>query len=53
MLHRAVWQEMTDVSKVLNVYIIALKMKAVSTSETSVNLFQTKQLCIPEDSHLR
>jgi hypothetical protein len=31
---------------------IALMMEAVSTSETSVNFYQTTQRNIPEDSHL-
>jgi hypothetical protein len=33
-------------------YIIALMMKAVSTSETSANFFQTAWHYNPEDSHL-
>jgi hypothetical protein len=32
--------------------VIALIMEAVSTFETSVNLYQTTQRNIPEDSHL-
>jgi hypothetical protein len=32
--------------------IIALMMKAVSTSETSVNFYQTTRRKIPEHSHL-
>jgi hypothetical protein len=32
---------------------IALKMEAVSTSETSVNFYQTTRRNIPEDSHFR
>jgi hypothetical protein len=32
--------------------IIALMMEAVSTSETSVNFYQTAQCSIPEDSYL-
>jgi hypothetical protein len=32
--------------------IIALMMKAASTSETSVNFYQTTQRNIPEDSYL-
>jgi hypothetical protein len=32
--------------------MIALMMEAVSTSETSVNLYQTTQRYNPEDSHL-
>jgi hypothetical protein len=33
--------------------IIALMMEAVSTSETSVNFYQTKRRNILEDSHLQ
>jgi hypothetical protein len=32
--------------------IIALMMEAVSTSETTVNFYQTTRCNIPEDSHL-
>jgi hypothetical protein len=32
--------------------LIALMMETASTSETSVNVYQTKQRNIPEDSHL-
>jgi hypothetical protein len=32
--------------------IIALKMEAASTSETSVDFYQTRRRNIPEDSHL-
>jgi hypothetical protein len=32
--------------------LIALMMEAVSTSETSVNIYQTTRRNIPEDSHL-
>jgi hypothetical protein len=32
--------------------IIALMMEAASTSETSVNFYQTTRRNIPEDSHL-
>jgi hypothetical protein len=32
--------------------VIALMMQAVSTSETSVNFYQTTRRNIPEDSHL-
>jgi hypothetical protein len=35
------------------VELIALMMKASSTSETLVNFYQTTQLNNPEDSHLR
>jgi hypothetical protein len=33
--------------------LIALMMEAASTSETSVNFYQTKRLNIPEYIHLR
>jgi hypothetical protein len=36
----------------LSASCIALMMEAVSTSETSVNLYHTTQRNIPEDSHL-
>jgi hypothetical protein len=32
--------------------LIALMMEAVSTSETSVNFYQTTRRNIPEDSHI-
>jgi hypothetical protein len=32
--------------------LIALMMKAISTSETSVNFYRTTRRNIPEDSHL-
>jgi hypothetical protein len=32
--------------------MIALMMEAASTSETSVNFYQTTRRSIPEDSHL-
>jgi hypothetical protein len=32
--------------------LIALMMEAASTSETSVNFYQTTRRNIPEDSHL-
>jgi hypothetical protein len=34
------------------VVVIALMMEAASTSETSVNVFQTTRRYNPEDSHL-
>jgi hypothetical protein len=37
----------------LTVSIIALIMKAASTSETSVNFYQTTRRSNTEDSHLR
>jgi hypothetical protein len=37
----------------MNYYIfIALMMVAISTSETSVNFYETTLLNIPEDSHM-
>jgi hypothetical protein len=48
MLCHVVWYEFTDISEVP-----ALMMEASSTSETSVNLYQTTQHNIPEDSHLQ
>jgi hypothetical protein len=41
---------LTDVSEELRA--IALMMEAVSSSETSVNFYQTTRRNIPEDSHL-
>jgi hypothetical protein len=35
------------------ILLIALMMEAVSTSETTVNFYQTTRRNIPEDSHLR
>jgi hypothetical protein len=35
------------------VWLIALMMEAVSTSETSVNFYQTTRRNNPEDSHLQ
>jgi hypothetical protein len=62
MLRRVVWWKFTDISEVLSASIfraisiiralIALQMEAVSTSETSVNFYQTTRRNIPEDSHL-
>jgi hypothetical protein len=42
----------TNVSEVLAASIIALRMEAASTSETSVNFYQTKRRYKPENSHL-
>jgi hypothetical protein len=39
--------------KVTAFWDIAVMMEAVSTSETSVNFYQTTRRNIPEDSHLR
>jgi hypothetical protein len=33
-------------------WFIALLMETVSSSETSINIYQTTQCYIPEDSHL-
>jgi hypothetical protein len=48
---------LADVSEVLTASIIsklvALMMEAVSTSETSVSIYQTARCNIPEDSHLK
>jgi hypothetical protein len=44
---------MTDVSDVLTASItIALMIEAVSSSETSTDIYQTTQRNIPEDNHL-
>jgi hypothetical protein len=51
MLRRVVWSELTDVSEVFAAsFSITLIMKAASTSETSVNFYQTKQRNIQQDS---
>jgi hypothetical protein len=45
---------LTDVSEVLtvsNIRVITLMMEATSTSETSVNIYQTTRRNIPEGSH--
>jgi hypothetical protein len=52
MLHRVVWQALTDVSQELAASVIAMMMLAVSFSETSVNLCQSTRRNIPQDSHL-
>jgi hypothetical protein len=56
-LRRVVWQTFTDVLEVLPASLIwtgfiALMLKAVSTSETSVNFNQTTRRNNPEDSHI-
>jgi len=49
-----VWSNFTDVSEVFAASIfITLMVKAVSTFETSVNVFQTTRLSIPEDLYIR
>jgi hypothetical protein len=48
--------EYIDVSTYVNVMFltaIALMMEAISTSETSVDIYQTTRRNIPEDSHLQ
>jgi hypothetical protein len=58
MLRPVVWLKFTDVSEVLPAAIFramittALMMEAASTSETSVNFYQSKRHNIPQDSHL-
>jgi hypothetical protein len=56
MLRRVVWQKLTHVSQLLTASIISaittVMIEAVSTSETSVNFYQTTRRNIPEDSHL-
>jgi hypothetical protein len=54
MLRCVVSRKFIDVSEVLTVLhqLIPLMMEAVSTSETSVNLYETTRRNIPEDSHL-
>jgi hypothetical protein len=51
-----VWEILTNVSEELTASIIRvmslLMMEAVSSSETSVNIYQTTQCNISEDSHL-
>jgi hypothetical protein len=56
MFRRIVRKKFTDVSEVLNnsiISLVALKMEAESTSETSVNFYQITRRNIPEDRHLR
>jgi hypothetical protein len=48
--------EVTEISEVLTASInreIAVMMEAVSTSETSVNFYQSTRPNTPEDSHLQ
>jgi hypothetical protein len=52
MLRRVVWSKFTGVSEVLAVSIIRADYEAGSTSETSVNFYQTTRRNIPEDRHL-
>jgi hypothetical protein len=44
--------EFTDVSETFAASIIRAMMEAASTSETSVNFYQTTRRNNPEDSHL-
>jgi hypothetical protein len=58
LLRCVVWYKFTDVSEVLaasiiRTMIIGLMMEAASTSEKSVNFYQTTQSNNPEDSHLQ
>jgi hypothetical protein len=54
--HLLLLLEVTDVSEVHNASIIraiiALRIEAVHTSQTSVHCNKTTQCCFPEDSHL-
>jgi hypothetical protein len=56
MLPRVVWLKFTDVSEVFSASsireMIALMMETASTSETSVDIYQTALCNIPENSHL-
>jgi hypothetical protein len=55
MLHSAVGQILTDVSEELTASITRAMsvMETVSSSETSVNIYQISRRNIPEDSHLQ
>jgi hypothetical protein len=44
--------KITSISEVCTASIIALMMEAASTSETSVNLYQSTRRYNPEDSHI-
>jgi hypothetical protein len=55
MLRRVVSQKFTDVSGMLTAAIIRVighMIRTVSTSETSVNFYETTRRKTPEDSHL-
>jgi hypothetical protein len=53
MLRHVVWDNFTEVSEVFTASINrAPMMESVSTSETSVNFYQTTRRNIPEDRHL-
>jgi hypothetical protein len=49
MLRCVVWYKFTDVSEMIT---ISLMTEAVSTSETSVNFYETTRRNITEDNHL-
>jgi RNA binding exosome subunit len=48
---RVVWYKFADVSEVLAA-LLKILMEAASTSETSVNIYETTQRKNSEDSHL-
>jgi hypothetical protein len=52
MLRSVVSSKLTDVSEVLTASIMRAMMVAVSTSETSVNFYETARRNIPEHSHI-
>jgi hypothetical protein len=53
-LRSVAWNILTDVSVVLTAFIIrSLMMEAVSSSETSVNIYRTTRRNVAENSHLR
>lgn len=55
MLRLVVWCELTDVSEVLAASIYratALMTEVVTSSETSINFYQTTWRNMPEDSHI-
>jgi hypothetical protein len=51
---KPIWEVNTNmhVREIVLVKAIALMMAAVSTSETSINFYQTTRRNVPEDSHL-
>jgi hypothetical protein len=51
-LNYVVCRHIDDVSEALNVYVIRAMIEAISTSEKSVNFYQTTRRNIPEDSRL-
>jgi hypothetical protein len=50
LLRHVLLQKLTNISEVLTAFIITLVMKAVSTSEMSVNLYKTTWCNNPEQS---